>query len=81
MAVWYDHRVDGMTKENLGIEVLKRAKNSEFIIKSSLWEGIFVDDNSVNCTSLERRKIFYSHFFEDLSRVLLQSFVCQTTYR
>ena len=28
-------------------------KNLAFAIKSSLWEGIFVDDKSVICTSLE----------------------------
>ena len=42
------------TKEYiLAIEALLRGKIFSLIIKSSLWEGIFVDDKDVNCKSLE----------------------------
>ena len=41
----------------------KRAKIFALIIKSSLLEGIFVDNIGVNCTSLEivRAKKYYTH--------------------
>ena len=43
------------------------------LIKSFLFEGIFVDDKGVNCTSLENvraKKYFRQTFFEELLAVL-----------
>ena len=42
-----------MTKEDLYIEAQERGKNVALIIKSSLFEGIFIDAKGVNCASLE----------------------------
>ena len=41
------------TKEDLYIEAQKRCKNFALIIKSSLFEGIFLDAKGVKCASLE----------------------------
>ena len=42
-----------ITKEDLYIEEQERGKNFALIIKSSLFEGIFIDAKGVNCASLE----------------------------
>ena len=39
--------------EDLYIEAQERGKNFALIIKSSLFEGIFIDAKGVNCASLE----------------------------
>ena len=41
------------TKEDLCIEPQERGKNCALIIKSSLFEGIFIDAKGGNCASLE----------------------------
>ena len=40
-------------EEDLYIEAQERGKNFAIIIKSSLFEGIFIDAKGVNCASLE----------------------------
>ena len=40
-------------KEDLCIETQERGINFALIIKSSLFEGIFIDAKGVNCVSLE----------------------------
>ena len=42
-----------ITKEDLYIEAQERGKNFALIIKSSLFEGIFIDAKGVNCASLD----------------------------
>ena len=56
----------GITKEDLYIEAQERGKNFALIIKSSLFEGIFIDAKGVNCASLWGR-VDDSSFFEYLS--------------
>ena len=54
------------TNEDLG-EELRRDKNVALVIKSYLWERIFVDDKDVICTSLEivsRKNIFLELFLK-----------------
>ena len=43
----------GITKEDLCIEVQEMGKNFALIIKSSLFEAIFIDAKGLNCASLE----------------------------
>ena len=43
----------GNIKEDTGIKAQWRAKNFGPIIKSYLFEGIFVDAKGINCVSLE----------------------------
>ena len=43
----------GITKEDLCIEAQQRGKNFSLIIKSSLFDGIFIDAKGVNCAHLE----------------------------
>ena len=43
----------GITKEDLCIEAQQRGKHFSLIIKSSLFEGIFIDAKGVNCAHLE----------------------------
>ena len=43
------HRQEAVPKNiSTCIEELKRAKNLALVTKSSLWEGIFLDDKGVN---------------------------------
>ena len=49
-------------KEDLCIEAQKRGNNFSLIIKSSLFEGIFIDAKGVNCV----KKIFHITISEDL---------------
>ena len=48
----------------------RRGKNFALIIKSSLYEGIFIDAKGVNCSSVETcacaKKIFFITISEDL---------------
>ena len=46
-------RCIGTVKEDLYIESQERGKSFALIIKSSLFEGIFIDAKGVNCASLE----------------------------
>ena len=41
------------SKRNYCIEAQERGKNFALIIKSSLFEGIFIDAKVVNCASFE----------------------------
>ena len=43
---------EGLTKEDLGVEGLTSAKKIVLVSKSYLWEGIFINDKCVYCTSL-----------------------------
>ena len=51
--------------KDIGIEAEYRAKNFELVIKSYLFEGIFVDAKGVNCPSLVivLAKKYLSNFF------------------
>ena len=56
----------GITKENLYIEVQERGKNFALIIKSSLFDGLFIDEKGINCASLEAvnaKNISYNYFW------------------
>ena len=54
------------TKRIYCIEAQQRGKHFALIIKSSLFEGIFIDAKGVNCTSLEivreKNNISYNYF-------------------
>ena len=55
----------GGTKEDLCIEAQERGKNFALIIKSSLFEEIFIDAKGVNCEGLEivhAKNISYTYF-------------------
>ena len=57
------------TKEELCIEAQERGKHFALIIKSSLFQGIFIDAKGVNCASLEivgAKKIFHITISGDL---------------
>ena len=57
------------TKEDLCIEEQEMGKNFALIIKSFLFEGIFIDAKGVHCASLETahaKKIFFITISEDL---------------
>ena len=59
------------TKEDLrtALKEVKSPKKFPLVIKSAPWEGIFVDDNGVNCTSLGivcAKKYFTQIIFEHL---------------
>ena len=47
------HLFRGTIKEDLCIEAQERGKNFALIIKSSLFERIFIDAKCINCASLE----------------------------
>ena len=46
-------RAAAATNKDLCIEAQERGKNFALIIKSSLFEGIFIDAKGVNCATLE----------------------------
>ena len=48
-----DSVTQSLTREDLYIEAQERGKNFALIIKSSLFDGIFIDAKGVNCASLE----------------------------
>ena len=41
------------TNENICIEAQEKGKNFALMIKTSLFEGIFIDAKGANCESLE----------------------------
>ena len=65
-------RDEGITKEDLCIEAQERSKHFTLIIKSSLFEGIFIDATGVNCASLETvrvKKYFLELFLKFCSNI------------
>ena len=67
LVKYYYYYFGNLSKEYIGIGEPKRAKNFALVIKSFLWERIFVDDKDVNCTGLKivsAKKYFTEIFFE-----------------
>ena len=64
-CVWEHYTKTSHQIISTGREELNSAKKFALVIKSSLWEGIFLD-KGVNCTSLEivrAKKMLLKHIF------------------